>query len=186
MVVTREGEGHGAPRGDDELPIDINYKQMIEWLVDRKKVSGDWRKKLAAVHTKVGLGVITPGWQFAHVEHTVINWMCFGYHSTPGGCQIAWTVLAALPVLCRWCFMRTNDVRRAANPYAKTAELARQLPASLARAGGTGVPDAALLHTEGEAPKWDYFRAVVVRDRILQGRGWHSRSRAVTSLPGRV
>ena len=100
MVVSREAEGHDRPEA--ELPIDIHYAKLVDWLVDRKKISADWRKKLAAVH-------------------------------------------------------------------AKMAELTRALPATLARATGPGVPDPALLAADGEPPRWDYFRAVVVRDRILAG-----------------
>ena len=100
MVVSREAEGHDRPEA--ELPIDIHYAKLVDWLVDRKKISADWRKKLAAVH-------------------------------------------------------------------AKMAELTRALPATLARAVGPGVPDPALLAADGEPPRWDYFRAVVVRDRILAG-----------------
>ena len=100
MVVSREAEGHDRPEA--ELPIDIHYAKLVDWLVDRKKISADWRKKLAAVH-------------------------------------------------------------------AKMAELPRALPATLARAVGPGVPDPALLAADGEPPRWDYFRAVVVRDRILAG-----------------
>ena len=38
---------------DDDLPIDVHYDKLIDWLVDRKKVSKDWRKKLAGVHAKL-------------------------------------------------------------------------------------------------------------------------------------
>jgi len=38
MVVTREAEGESRPNGDNELPIDIHFGKLIEWLVDRKKV----------------------------------------------------------------------------------------------------------------------------------------------------
>ena len=29
MAVTREAEGHDKPAGDDDLPIDIHYKQLV-------------------------------------------------------------------------------------------------------------------------------------------------------------
>ena len=87
---------------DDDLPIDVHYDKLIDWLVDRKKVSKDWRKKLAGVH-------------------------------------------------------------------AKLSELARELPGTLIRAHGLGVPDSSLVDAEGEPPRWDYFRAVLVRDRIVAG-----------------
>ena len=38
---------------DDDLPIDVHYDKLIDWLVDRKKVAKDWRKKLAGVHAKL-------------------------------------------------------------------------------------------------------------------------------------
>ena len=38
---------------DDDLPIDVHYDKLIDWLVDRKKVAKDWRKKLACVHAKL-------------------------------------------------------------------------------------------------------------------------------------
>ena len=88
---------------DDDLPIDVHYDKLIDWLVDRKKVAKDWRKKLACVH-------------------------------------------------------------------AKLSELARELPGALTRAHGLGVPDASLVESgTGEPPRWDYFRAVLVRDRIVAG-----------------
>ena len=88
---------------DDDLPIDVHYDKLIDWLVDRKKVAKDWRKKLAGVH-------------------------------------------------------------------AKLSELARELPGTLTRAHGLGVPDASLVESgTGEPPRWDYFRAVLVRDRIVAG-----------------
>ncbi|KAJ6795406.1 CDK5RAP3-like protein [Iris pallida] len=35
------------------LPIDIAFSRLGEWLVDRKKIPHDWRKRLAAVRAKV-------------------------------------------------------------------------------------------------------------------------------------
>ena len=87
---------------DDDLPIDVHYDKLIDWLVDRKKVSKDWRKKLAGVH-------------------------------------------------------------------AKLSELARDLPGTLTRAHGLGVPDSSLVDAAGDPQRWDYFRAVLVRDRIVAG-----------------
>ena len=87
---------------DDDLPIDVHYDKLIDWLVDRKKVSKDWRKKLAGVH-------------------------------------------------------------------AKLSELARDLPNTLTKTHGLGVPDSSLVDAAGEPQRWDYFRAVLVRDRIVAG-----------------
>ena len=92
----------GQARPDAEIPVDVHYAKLASWLVDRKKAPADWRKRLAALHARVG-------------------------------------------------------------------ELARKLPARLASARGPGVPDVALLSADGDPPAWDYFRAVVVRDRILDG-----------------
>jgi hypothetical protein len=87
---------------DDDLPIDVHYDKLIDWLVDRKKVSKDWRKKLAGVH-------------------------------------------------------------------AKLSELARDLPNTLTKTHGLGVPDSSLVDAAGDPQRWDYFRAVLVRDRIVAG-----------------
>lgn len=35
------------------LPIDIAFPRLGEWLVDRKRIPADWRKRLAAVRTKI-------------------------------------------------------------------------------------------------------------------------------------
>ncbi|OMO63080.1 hypothetical protein CCACVL1_22495 [Corchorus capsularis] len=35
------------------LPIDITFSRLVEWLVDRKRIPSDWRKKLAAVRSKI-------------------------------------------------------------------------------------------------------------------------------------
>lgn len=35
------------------LPIDITYSKLADWLVDRRKIPADWRKKLASVQAKV-------------------------------------------------------------------------------------------------------------------------------------
>ncbi|KAL4340798.1 hypothetical protein GQ457_08G016500 [Hibiscus cannabinus] len=35
------------------LPIDITFSRLGEWLVDRKRIPSDWRKRLAAVRSKI-------------------------------------------------------------------------------------------------------------------------------------
>ncbi|ESQ40612.1 hypothetical protein EUTSA_v10013160mg [Eutrema salsugineum] len=35
------------------LPIDITFSRLGEWLVDRKRIPADWRKKLAAIRVKI-------------------------------------------------------------------------------------------------------------------------------------
>ncbi|KAK9986669.1 hypothetical protein SO802_031620 [Lithocarpus litseifolius] len=41
--------------GDDirNLPIDITFSRLGEWLVDRKRIASDWRKKLAAIRARI-------------------------------------------------------------------------------------------------------------------------------------
>lgn len=41
------------------LPIDIAYNKLADWLVDRRKVPPDWRKKLATIHAKVSAALST-------------------------------------------------------------------------------------------------------------------------------
>jgi len=48
------GEGNDQPRRpEDELPIDINYAKLYDWLSDRQKVKADWRTKLQIIRQKV-------------------------------------------------------------------------------------------------------------------------------------
>lgn len=35
------------------LPIDIAFARLQEWLVDRKRVPQDWRKRLAAIRARL-------------------------------------------------------------------------------------------------------------------------------------
>ncbi|XP_021724008.1 CDK5RAP3-like protein [Chenopodium quinoa] len=35
------------------LPIDISFSRLGEWLVDRKRIPGDWRKRLSAIRAKI-------------------------------------------------------------------------------------------------------------------------------------
>ncbi|GLT88284.1 hypothetical protein SLE2022_063170 [Rubroshorea leprosula] len=35
------------------LPIDITFSRLGEWLVDRKRIPSDWRKRLAAIRAKI-------------------------------------------------------------------------------------------------------------------------------------
>lgn len=36
------------------LPIDLTYSKLADWLVDRKKIPPDWRKKLVSIRTCIG------------------------------------------------------------------------------------------------------------------------------------
>ncbi|KAK4281827.1 hypothetical protein QN277_013277 [Acacia crassicarpa] len=35
------------------LPIDITFSRLLEWLVDRKRIPADWRKRLAAIRARI-------------------------------------------------------------------------------------------------------------------------------------
>ncbi|KAL6273077.1 hypothetical protein ACE6H2_023769 [Prunus campanulata] len=41
------------PEDIAKLPIDITFSRLGEWLVDRKRIPGDWRKRLAAVRARI-------------------------------------------------------------------------------------------------------------------------------------
>ncbi|KAF8395892.1 hypothetical protein HHK36_019847 [Tetracentron sinense] len=41
------------PSGIRDLPIDIAFARLGEWLVDRKKIPVDWRKRLATVRARI-------------------------------------------------------------------------------------------------------------------------------------
>ncbi|KAL4459017.1 hypothetical protein ABPG75_013882 [Micractinium tetrahymenae] len=43
------GAGYERPNADSELPLDINYAKLGEWLVDRKQVPADYNRKLQAI-----------------------------------------------------------------------------------------------------------------------------------------
>ncbi|GAB4823290.1 hypothetical protein N2152v2_010336 [Parachlorella kessleri] len=45
-IARKIGEGYDRPGGHSDLPIDINYGRVAEWLVDRKQVPVDWARKL--------------------------------------------------------------------------------------------------------------------------------------------
>jgi hypothetical protein len=70
--------GSGNSRPDGELPIDINYAKLAEWLVSRKKMVSDWHKRLAAIQAKIteaakelppGLLVGLPGGADAPIDY---------------------------------------------------------------------------------------------------------------------
>ena len=44
-MQTSKGQG----KQEAEIPLDIMYSKLVEWLVDRKRVPADWRKRLASV-----------------------------------------------------------------------------------------------------------------------------------------
>ncbi len=40
-IVRKVGEGMDKPNADNELPIDINYQRLIDWLVNPAQVAYD-------------------------------------------------------------------------------------------------------------------------------------------------
>ncbi|KAI8466248.1 MAG: hypothetical protein J3K34DRAFT_460987 [Monoraphidium minutum] len=42
----------GYGKQENELPIDINYQKLAEWLVTRKRMPPDWHKRVAAIQAK--------------------------------------------------------------------------------------------------------------------------------------
>ncbi|KAI4348756.1 hypothetical protein L6164_009438 [Bauhinia variegata] len=42
-----------SPDDIRNLPIDITFSRLGEWLVDRKRIPADWRKKLAAIRSRI-------------------------------------------------------------------------------------------------------------------------------------
>ncbi|PON81056.1 CDK5RAP3-like protein [Trema orientale] len=42
-----------TPEDIRNLPIDITFSRLGEWLVDRKRIPADWRKKLAAIRARI-------------------------------------------------------------------------------------------------------------------------------------
>ncbi|KAL5545498.1 hypothetical protein UlMin_005185 [Ulmus minor] len=42
-----------TPEDIRNLPIDITFSRLGEWLVDRKRIPADWRKRLAAVRARI-------------------------------------------------------------------------------------------------------------------------------------
>lgn len=52
------GEGNDKPlKPEEELPIDINYAKLHDWLSDRQKVKADWRTKLQLIRQKVAAAI---------------------------------------------------------------------------------------------------------------------------------
>ena len=43
----------GYGRAEGELPIDINYQKLSEWLLTRKKMVADWHKRVQAIQGKI-------------------------------------------------------------------------------------------------------------------------------------
>eukprot|EP00951_Prasinocladus_malaysianus_P029817 scaffold277281_cov42-Prasinocladus_malaysianus.AAC.1 len=48
----RSAVGGSAAEAEHDLPIDIDYKKLTDWLVSRKRLVSDWRKRLAVLHVQ--------------------------------------------------------------------------------------------------------------------------------------
>lgn len=45
----------------DDLPVDISYNKVIDWLTSRKKLVADWRKRLSVIQAQTSkLAKATP------------------------------------------------------------------------------------------------------------------------------
>ncbi|GBG69051.1 hypothetical protein CBR_g3749 [Chara braunii] len=51
-MATVEKVAEGVKFQESELPIDIIYSKLAEWLVDRKKIPAEWRKRLGVIQQK--------------------------------------------------------------------------------------------------------------------------------------
>lgn len=53
------GGGAGTTVSDplSLLPIDITYSKLADWLVDRKKIPADWRKKVASLRARIAAAI---------------------------------------------------------------------------------------------------------------------------------
>jgi hypothetical protein len=51
-IARKVGEGVDRPDGDKQLPLDIQYSKLAEWLVGRQKLPADWHKRLTAIQAK--------------------------------------------------------------------------------------------------------------------------------------
>ncbi len=55
-------DGFSKPRpASEELPIDINYAKLADWLLDRQKIKADWRNALRHIQDKVSLFLVGNG-----------------------------------------------------------------------------------------------------------------------------
>ncbi|GAX76259.1 hypothetical protein CEUSTIGMA_g3703.t1 [Chlamydomonas eustigma] len=52
LIVRKVGEGVEKPNAEQELPLDINYQRLVDWLVIRQKLAKDWNKRLQAIQSK--------------------------------------------------------------------------------------------------------------------------------------
>ena len=63
MFAKLVGEGYERPDADSELPLDVNYAKVGEWLVDRRMLPQDWARKLQVIQAKAAEAVkqLPPG-----------------------------------------------------------------------------------------------------------------------------
>ncbi|KAL6053156.1 CDK5 regulatory subunit-associated protein 3 [Balamuthia mandrillaris] len=52
LISSMKTVGEGRD-GEMNIPIDIHYHKLLEWLLDRHKIRPNWRKELKDVHTKL-------------------------------------------------------------------------------------------------------------------------------------
>ena len=50
VLLAQVGSGEAVPEA--LVPIDVHCDKLIDWLVDRKRLAGDWRPKLAALRSR--------------------------------------------------------------------------------------------------------------------------------------
>lgn len=60
-IARKIGEGVDKPHA--ELPVDVNYQKIVDWLVSRQKLPADWNKRVTAIQAKANesLKELPPG-----------------------------------------------------------------------------------------------------------------------------
>ncbi|KAL4541420.1 hypothetical protein Ndes2437B_g05784 [Nannochloris sp. 'desiccata'] len=78
MFAKLVGEGYERPNAENELPLDVNYAKVSDWLVDRRLVAQDWTRKLHVIQAKAADAVkeLPPGFlgQFNGGEDVPIDY----------------------------------------------------------------------------------------------------------------
>ena len=41
---------------DDDLPLDVQYNKVVQWLLDRKKCVADWQPRAKKIRSKIEAG----------------------------------------------------------------------------------------------------------------------------------
>mmetsp|Transcript_23666 Transcript_23666/g.45072 ORF Transcript_23666/g.45072 Transcript_23666/m.45072 type:complete len:572 (+) Transcript_23666:89-1804(+) len=63
-----ESRSDTTKRVEGELPLDVHHNKLIDWLVERKKLPADWRKRLAQVQARAASALRTLPPSVADVE----------------------------------------------------------------------------------------------------------------------